>query len=159
MELDVSDFQMEGEWLKLDLETKKKEGRTVTIMVLPMSDKEGLEIASLAGKKDEGGKPDLGPFIDKIKDYIVGWKIKIGGKDLPCNDKNKKEYLKFICGMSLKGEADRVEKQREENAKKAREENKGLKKEDWVEPKKVYPTGVGTAVIEFAQNFDNFIKN
>lgn len=159
MELDVSDFRLGGEWLGINLETKKKEERKITLLIKPMSDKDGIEIAQLADKKDEKGKADLIPFIDRIKDYVLDWKIKSGGEPLPCNDKTKKEFLPFICGMPLKGEAERVEKERLENEKIAKEENKGLKKDDRIEPKKVFRKSVGMSILEFAQNFDNFIKN
>lgn len=143
MELDVSKFQLGGEWLKLKLESKGEDKKTVSLKIKPMSDKESIEIAQLAEKKE------MQEFVAKIKDYVLDWDVKSGGKKLECDDKNKKEYLPFICVMILDGEEERVEKEMAENKKKA--------KEDGVEPKKVFKKGVGMSILEFAQNFDNFI--
>lgn len=142
MELDVSKFQLGGEWLKLNLETKKNE--KIDLLIKPMSDKESVHIGELASR-------DLQAFIEEVKKFVVDWNVKVDGKKLPCNDKNKKEFLPYICKINLKGETERVENERIAEKKKAKEEG--------IEPKKVFKKDVGSAILEFAQNFDNFIKN
>ena len=124
MQLDVSKFQLDGEWLELRIKSKEGE-KTLRIKLKPLSTEDQLDMAEVGGK-------DIKEFFVNIKDVVLDWDLKTGEEALPCTDENKKKYLPFLITLKL---AEDTEK--EEGAKSI----------------------VGYKIMEFAQNFDNFIKN
>lgn len=112
------------------LELKIKGGKlNLNVMVKPLSDKEQLEMAGTAKKED------MIKFLDEIKGLVLDWDLTEGKEPLRCNEVNKKKYLPYLVNMTL--EKEKVEGEDDEDSGKT----------------------VGLAILEFAQNFNNFIKN
>ena len=165
--MDISKFQLGGEWLKLNIEGRK----SLKVMVRPLSDKDQLEMAGTAKKED------MTLFLDEIKGLVLGWDLTEGKEPLECNEVNKKKYLPYLINMTLeltKEEAlanEEIKDKRNElnsQIEKVKSETTdaellkvligelkkkliGLKEEDG--------KTVGLSILEFAQNFNNFIKN
>lgn len=126
--MDISKFQLGGEWLTLNIEG----GKSLKVMVKPLSDKEQFDLASVAKKED------LNLMLDKVKTLILDWDLTEGKESLKCNKLNKEKYLPYLINMSL-----------------AKEEKDGKEEDD----EKKIPGTIGVSILEFAQNFNNFIKN
>lgn len=76
---------------------------------------------------------DVNKFSHRIMSLVIGWDLEDDGKPLECNKKNKENVMPYLVGMPLKKE-------------------KGKEKD---------PTmlNVGVAILTFAGDFNNFIKN
>lgn len=81
--------------------------------------------------EESGGDPKK--FLEKVEDLVVDWGLTKNGDSLPCTTENRAFYLPYLIGMRIKEEAE-----------------EGVEKEEKI---------VGTAIIEFAQDFGNFTKN
>jgi len=136
--MDVSKFQMSGEWLELEVESKKIVG-PLKFLIKPLSSDEQLSMADL-------GREDNKEFLTRIQDLVLDWDLTKNGEKLACDEENKKSYLPYLFPMTLK---------------KEKEEEKELTADidlDEPKPKKI-PGTVGLAILGFAQDFTNFIKN
>ena len=137
--MDISKFQLGGEWL--ELKVKHQDGEMpLKLLVKPLSAPEQMDLGELARKNTK-------KFIAKTDDLVLDWDLTEEGERFPCTPENKKKVLPYLTFMSL------IEDEEPQDV----EEKKDEEPQD-VEPKKAART-VGIAVIEFAQNFDNFIKN
>lgn len=136
--MDVSKFQIEGEWLEVEVKSKKVTG-PLKFLVKPLSSDDQLDMADM-------GRENRKEFLIKIQDLVLDWDLTKDGKKLDCNDENKKSFLPFLIPMELKEEKE--------------EEKEVMADEDLDEPKsKKIPGSVGLAILGFAQDFGNFIKN
>lgn len=133
--MDVSKFQMEGEWLDLEVKSEKKD-KSLRLRIKPLSAKDQSDLADAASK-------DVREFFSSISKVIIDWDLTQNGEKLPCNDEEKEKYLPFLIGMEIK-----------EPEKKDEELD-----EDEEEEKEKFPNLIGFEILKFAQNFDNFIKN
>lgn len=137
--MDVSKFQIKGEWLELEVKSKKLVG-PLKFLIKPLSSDEQLDMADL-------GREERKKFLAKIQDLVLDWDLTKNGEKLECNDENKKSYLPYLIPMTLK--------------EKKEEEEKEITADmdlDKPKPKKI-PGTVGLAILGFAQDFTNFIKN
>ena len=75
--------------------------------------------------------------LDKVGDslvpFIVDWNIEKDGKKLECNDANKLEWMKYLAIIPVK-------------------------RPEPVEGEKPEPKFVGTSIITFTQNLENYLK-
>src|SRR4030042_2235499 len=93
MQLDVSKFQLDGEWLELRIKSKEGE-KTLRIKLKPLSTEDQLDMAEVGGK-------DIKECFVNIKDVVLDWDLKTGEEALPCTDENKKKYLPFLITLKL----------------------------------------------------------
>jgi len=136
--MDVSKFQMKGEWLELEVESKKLVG-PLKFLVKPLSSDEQLDMAEI-------GRESSKKFLTKVQDLVMDWDLTKNGEKLECNEENKESFLPYLIPMSLKKEEE--------------EEKEVTADEDLDKPKvKKIPGTVGLAILGFAQDFANFIKN
>ena len=135
--MDVSSFQLEGEWLELEVESEKGE-RSLRFKIKPLSAKDQLDLGDIARK-------DVKDLLSYVSGIVIDWDLTEGGKKLPCTDKAKEKYLPYLIGMTIKKKEE--EKRREEGEVST---DKG--------PGEIR-SFVGLEILSFAQNFDNFIKN
>ena len=136
--MDVSKFQIKGEWLELEVASKKIIG-PLKFLVKPLSSDEQMEMADV-------GRENRKEFLTKIQDLVLGWNLTKGGEPLECSDENKRSFLPYLIPMSLKKEKE--------------EKKEIIADEDLDEPKsKKIPGTVGLTILGFAQDFSNFIKN
>ena len=142
--MDVSKFQIKGEWLELEVESKKVIG-PLKFLVKPLSSDDQLDMADI-GREDKKG------FLNKILDLILDWNLTQNGSPLECSDENKKSYLPYLIPMNLK-----KEKKKEEPEEIMADEDLDKKPE----PKRArfIQDSVGLRILGFAQDFSNFIKN
>lgn len=136
--MDVSKFQIKGEWLELEVESKKIEG-PLKFLVKPLSSDDQLDMADI-GREDKKG------FLNKIQDLVIDWNLTQNGAHLECSDENKKSFLPYLIPMNLK---------------KEKEEEKEIIADEDLDKSKLekIPDTVGLAILGFAQDFGNFIKN
>ncbi|MCK4759029.1 MAG: hypothetical protein KAT69_03225 [Candidatus Aminicenantes bacterium] len=137
--MDVSKFQIKGEWLELEVKSKKLIG-SLKFLVKPLSSSEQLDMADI-------GRESRTEFLDKIQDLVIDWNLTKNEQKLECNDENKKSFLPYLIPMTLK------EEEKEEEKEITADEDL-----DKPKPKKI-PGTVGLAILGFAQDFTNFIKN
>ena len=139
--MDVTKFQIKGEWLELDVESEKVEG-PMKFLIKPLSSDGQLDMA-------EVGRESHKDFLNKIQDLVIDWDLTNNGEKLECNDENKKLYLPYLIPMNLKAE------------KAEKEEGKEVMADEDLDKPKIQkiPDSVGLAILGFAQDFGNFIKN
>lgn len=136
--MDVSKFQIKGEWLEIEVASKKIIG-PLKFLVKPLSSEDQIDMASI-------GRENAKEFLTKIQDLVLDWNLTNNGESLICDDENKKSYLPYLIPMDLK--------------KEKKEEKEIMADEDLDEPKvEKIPDSVGLAILGFAQDFGNFIKN
>ena len=130
--MDVSTFQMEGEWLELEVVSEKEE-KSLEVKIKPLSAEDQINLAEVAEK-------DIKDFLSQISTVILDWDLMRGEEKLPCNDEEKARYLPYLIGMRVrrKSESDDIESSKEADKKL---------------------TFAGFEILKFAQNFSNFIKN
>ncbi len=133
--MDVSKFQLEGEWLELEVESKNVVG-PLKFKIKPLSSDEQIDLA-------EAGEGDIKDFLKQVNGLVLDWDLEDGKEKLICNDENKKKYLPYLIGMKIK---------KEEN-----EEEFTIEDESGKEVKAI--KSVGITIITFAQDFGNFVKN
>ncbi len=135
--MDIAHFQLGGEWLDLKIKSEKGE-RSLRVKIKPFSDLDKYNIRQhlIDGKVEE--------FSSRIMDIILDWDLTDGGKPLKCNSENKGKYLPYLVGMNLDDSGD--------------EELEGDLEDEGTERRKV-PKNVGLAILNFATDFNNFIKN
>ena len=136
--MDVSKFQIKGEWLELEVKSKKLIG-SLKFLIKPLSSSEQLDMADI-------GRESRTEFLDKIQDLVMDWDLTKDGEKLVCDEENKKSFLPYLIPMTLKEEE---EKEKEITADEDLNESKAKK----------IPGTVGLAILGFAQDFTNFIKN
>jgi hypothetical protein len=78
--MDVSKFQLQGEWLELEIDSKEE--RSLKLKIIPLSTNEQIDIAEIAGK-------GIKEFLEKIHDLVIEWDLKEGNQDLECNEERK----------------------------------------------------------------------
>lgn len=139
--MDIAKFQLGGEWLDLQIESAKGEDKSLRVKVKPFSDMDKYNIRQLL----VDGK--VGEFSGKIIDLILDWDLTEGKDPLKCTKENKEAYLPYLVGMPL------VEVEKQETDEPMDE------KEDGELPKKKIRQNVGFAILGFASDFNNFIKN
>jgi len=125
--MDVSKFEITGEWLAVEIDSAKDIGE-LRFKVKPLSSTDQIMIA----EQSEG---DPKKFLKKVEGLVVDWDLEKDGQPLPCTEENKAFYMPYLIGMKIKKQSDEEEEKKEEG--------------------KI----VGTAIIEFAQDFGNFTKN
>lgn len=136
--MDVTKFQIKGEWLEIEVESEKVEG-PLKFLIKPLSSDAQMDMA-------EVGRESRKEFLTKIQDLVIDWDMTKNGEKLECSAENKKIYLPYLIPMNLK-----VKKE---------EEKEIMADEDLDKPKtKKIPDSVGLAILGFAQDFGNFIKN
>lgn len=164
--MDISKFQLGGEWLKMEVEGKEKP-LSLSLKIKPLTDSDQLRMADLA-KKDKSGKTTL----NEVKSLVLDWDLTEGKDHLECNEENRKKHLSYLLKMNLNGETERVEAIREKLKKdieriRLDEKNnsetvkvlvEGLEKE-YEERDDIDEVSVNRHILKFAQNFNNFIKN
>lgn len=144
--MDVSKFQIKGEWLELEVESKKLIG-PLKFMVKPLTSDDQLDMAEISREDKKG-------FLNKILDLVLDWDLTKNGEPLLCDDENKKAYMPYLIPMNLKKEK---EKKKEEPKEILADEDLDIKPE----PKRArfVQDTVGLRILGFAQDFTNFIKN
>lgn len=65
----------------------------------------------------------------KIEELIIDWELEENGKKLECNEANKKKYIPYLITVVIKDEESKL------------------------------GNTVGRFILEFAQDFSNFVKN
>jgi len=83
--MDVSKFQIKGEWLELEVESKKLIG-PLKFMVKPLTSDDQLDMAEISREDKKG-------FLNKILDLVLDWDLTKNGEPLLCDDENKKAYM------------------------------------------------------------------
>ncbi len=146
--MDVSKFQIKGEWLELEVESKKVIG-PLKFRIKPQTSDDQLDMAEI-GREDKKG------FLNKILDLVLDWNLTKDGESLPCDDENKKAYLPYLIPMNLKKE--KKEKKEEEQPKEIFADEDLDKKPQPKRARFIQDT-VGLRILGFAQDFSNFIKN
>lgn len=142
--MDVSKFQIKGEWLELEVESKKVIG-PLKFLVKPLSSDDQLDMADVSREDKKG-------FLNKIQDLVLDWDLTKNGEKLECNAESKSIYLPYLIPMNLKEE-------------KEDEKEKGIMADEDLdekpEPKRArfIQDTVGLRILGFAQDFTNFIKN
>ena len=144
--MDVSKFQIKGEWLELEVESKKVIG-LLKFLVKPQTSDDQLDMAEI-GREDKKG------FLNKILDLVLGWNLTKDGDPLPCDAENKQAYLPYLIPMNLKKEK---EKKKEEPKEILADED--LDKKPQPKRARFVQDTVGLRILGFAQDFTNFIKN
>jgi len=144
--MDVSKFQIKGEWLELEVESKKVIG-PLKFLVKPQTSNDQLDMAEI-GRDDKKG------FLTKILDLILDWDLTKNGEPLLCDDENKKAYMPYLIPMNLKKE----EKKKEEEPKEILADEDLDEKPEPKRARFIQDT-VGLRILGFAQDFSNFIKN
>jgi hypothetical protein len=132
--MDVSKFQLEGEWLELEVESKNVTG-SLEFKVKPLSSDEQIDLA-------EAGEGNIKDFLLKVNELVLDWNLEDGESKLVCDDENKKKYLPYLIGM-------RVKLEKGDDSTIEDEEGKKIK----------VIKSVGLTIISFAQDFGNFVKN
>ncbi len=132
--MDVSKFQLEGEWLEVEVKSKNVIG-PLRFKVKPLSSDEQIDLA-------EAGKGNIKDFLKQINELVLDWDLEDEKEKLICDDENKKKYLPYLIGMRVKLEKDDDSMIEDEEGKKI----KIIK-------------SVGVTIISFAQDFGNFVKN
>ncbi|MFA5284157.1 MAG: hypothetical protein WC347_01040 [Smithellaceae bacterium] len=85
---------------------------------------------------EAGEKKKLSKLIrEMLIDAVKGWDLKSNGKPVPCTDEEKKKHLPIILGLKIKVE-------NEEGKKRM-----------------LFDDVLGRALLEFAGNEKNFLKN
>lgn len=142
--MDVSKFQVEGEWLELELDSEKVKG-PLKFLIKPLSSIDQLEYG-------EAARDDRDKYFKKLYDLVLDWNLNKNGTKLDCTPENRELYLKYLLPVDLKKEEEE-ESPREVFADEDIEKNKDNKK---AEKRKLT---VGLAIFNFAKDFRNFIKN
>lgn len=132
--MDVSKFQLEGEWLEVEVKSKNVTG-SLKFKIKPLSSDEQIDLA-------EAGEGNIKDFLSKVNELVLDWNLEDGESKLVCDEKNKKKYLPYLIGMRVKLEKGDDSTIEDEEGKKIR----------------VIKT-VGLTIISFAQDFGNFVKN
>ncbi|MCK5127902.1 MAG: hypothetical protein KAR42_16715 [candidate division Zixibacteria bacterium] len=141
--MDVSKFQIKGEWLELEVKSKKVIG-PLKFLVKPLSSDDQLDMADI-------GRDDKKQFLNTILDLVLDWNLTQNGQKLPCDAENKELYLKYLIPMNLK--------EKEEEKEKETKEIMADEDLDKPKPARIIPDTVGLSILGFAQDFSNFIKN
>lgn len=137
--MDVSKFQVDGAWLELELESDKIIG-PLKLKIKPLSAAEQIEYGRIAAEnRDE--------YLKKIYDLVLEWNLTNNGQPVPCDEKNRELYLKYLVPLSLKQE------------KKQRKEILADQDKDKEEEEPKVKMTVGLAMFNFAKDFTNFVKN
>ena len=89
--MDVSKFQIKGEWLELEIKSKKVEG-PMKFLVKPLSSDEQMDMA-------EVGREDRKAFLNKIQDLVLDWDLTKNGEKLECDAESKSVYLPYLIPM------------------------------------------------------------
>jgi len=144
--MDVSKFQIKGEWLELEVKSKKVIG-PLKFLVKPLSSDDQLDMADVSREDKKG-------FLNKIQDLVLDWNLTKNGETLPCDAENKAAYLPYLIPMNLKEE----EKEEDEKPKEILADEDLDKKPEPKRARFVQDT-VGLRILGFAQDFTNFIKN
>ena len=148
--MDVSKFQIKGEWLELEVESKKVIG-PLKFLIKPLSSDDQLDMADI-GREDKKG------FLNKIMDLVLGWNLTENGSPLECSDENKKSYLPYLIPMNLKEEKKKKEETETEESKEILADEDLDEKPEPKRARFIQDT-VGLRILGFAQDFTNFIKN
>lgn len=143
--MDVSKFQINGEWLELEVESKKVVG-PLKFLIKPLSSDDQLDMADI-------GRDDQKKFLNTVIDLVLDWDLTRNGEKLPCEGEDKELYLKYLIPMNLKEEK---KEEKEDDKPKEIMADEDLDKKP--KPKKI-PGTIGLAILGFAQDFGNFIKN
>ncbi len=164
--MDVSKFQLEGEWLELEVESKNVDG-PLRFKIKPLSSDEQIDLA-------EAGEGNIKDFLKQVNELVLDWDLEDGKEKLICDDENKEKYLPYLIGMKIKPEEDetpvehsiyrrRIEDFLEKHKKKEKDiiikELELLIVEFEDEEKLKVIKSVGIVIITFAQDFGNFVKN
>jgi hypothetical protein len=105
-----------------------------------------LNVGFIAGDEvgdyiEKGEKPKLSVVVRKILiDDVKGWDLKSNGQPVPCTDAEKKKHLPIILGLKIK-----VPKAIDSDGKEP--------------PRSLFDDILGRALLEFAGNEKNFLKN
>jgi len=146
--MDVSKFQINGEWLELEVESKKVIG-PLKFLVKPLSSDDQLDMAEISREDKKG-------FLNKILDLVLGWNLTKNGEPLLCDDESKKAYMPYLIPMNLKEEK-KEEKEKEKPKEILADED--LDKKPEAKRARFIQDTVGLRILGFAQDFTNFIKN
>ena len=146
--MDVSKFQINGEWLELEVESKKVIG-PLKFLVKPLSSDDQLDMAEISREDKKG-------FLNKILDLVLGWNLTKNGEPLLCDDESKKAYMPYLIPMNLKEEKEKKKKEEEPKEILADED---LDKKPEAKRARFIQDTVGLRILGFAQDFTNFIKN
>ena len=142
--MDVSKFQVEGEWLELKINSDRVPD-PVRFKVKPLSAIEQIEYGDVARESRE-------KYFDKLYDLILDWDLTKNGSKLECTPENRSLYMKFLLPLEL-------EEEKKEGEPKEILADEDKDKADEEEPGKKLKSSVGLAIFEFASDFTNFIKN
>ena len=145
--MDVSKFQIKGEWLELEVASKKVIG-PLKFLVKPLSSDDQLDMADIS-------REDRKAFLNKIQDLVIDWDLTKDGEKLECSDENKKSYLPYLIPMNLKEE----KKKKEDEGPKEILADEDLDKKPEAKRARFIQDTVGLRILGFAQDFTNFIKN
>ena len=142
--MDVSKFQVEGEWLEVNIDSEKIPD-PVKFKIKPLSSMDQLEYG-------EAARDDRAKYLLKLYDLVLDWDLTNNGNKLDCTKANKELYMKYLLPLDLK------DPEEEEGPKEILADEDKDKKEDEKPGKKIKNT-VGLAIFNFAKDFTNFIKN
>lgn len=129
--MDVNKLLLEGEWLEVEVESKKI-NEPFRFKLRPISSTEQLKMLERVQKNDK-------LIVNEIASLILDWNLEFDGKKLACDPANKEKYLEWLLLLVVKKKQDEEEDSEEEKKKRIKT--------------------IGVVILEFAQNIENFIKN